>query len=75
MVEPVIVIGKNGMTPQVLDEIRKQLKLHETVKVRFPPMLATGRAKRLLLQIWPGKLAQNWRRLSVLLQCLCVRII
>lgn len=55
MVEPVIVIGKNGMTPQVLDEIRKQLKLHETVKVRFPPMLATGRAKKAFAADLAGK--------------------
>ncbi len=33
--EPVARIGKNGMTHNILDEIRKNLKAKKLVKVRF----------------------------------------
>ncbi|NNM82021.1 MAG: ribosome assembly RNA-binding protein YhbY [Burkholderiales bacterium] len=33
--EPVVLIGKNGLTPAVLKEIDVALKSHELVKIRF----------------------------------------
>lgn len=44
---PVLVrIGKAGLTPSVIEEIRKQVKKHKIVKVKFLPAHARGKDKR-----------------------------
>lgn len=36
--EPVVIIGAKGLTPEVLGEIERALKAHELIKVRAPTM-------------------------------------
>ena len=39
-------IGKAGLTPSVLEEIKKQLKKRKVIKVKFLPVHAEGKDKR-----------------------------
>jgi len=44
---PIVVrIGKAGLTPSVIEEIKKQVKKRKVVKVKFLPVLAQGRDKK-----------------------------
>ncbi|MHB1099425.1 MAG: YhbY family RNA-binding protein [Burkholderiales bacterium] len=35
LVNPVVIVGKNGLSKSVLDEIDSALKSHELIKIRF----------------------------------------
>jgi len=48
---PIVVrIGKAGITPTILDEIKKQAKKRGVIKVKFLPGHATGKDKRAFAQ-------------------------
>lgn len=35
ILQPVVIVGKNGLTPSVIDEVDTALKSHELIKIRM----------------------------------------
>ena len=50
LLEPVVRIGKQGITDSVIEEIVKQLKRKKLIKVKFLPNLAKKENKKELAQ-------------------------
>ena len=46
LLEPAVRLGKNGLSPGVVDEISKNLKKHGIVKVKMLRSFAHGRDKK-----------------------------
>lgn len=46
LLEPIIRIGKNGLTDNAIDEIKKQLKKRKLIKVKFLRSFIKGKDKK-----------------------------
>ncbi len=43
---PVAHIGKEGITPKVIEEISRQLRQQKLIKIRAPPAFFEGKSKK-----------------------------
>lgn len=43
---PIVIIGKAGLIPAVVDEIKNQLKKKKIIKIKFLPSALQGRDKK-----------------------------
>lgn len=49
--EPVVIIGKSGITPAILAKIKEQLKKRRIIKIKFLRSAITGKKEELFAKL------------------------